>query len=229
MAQLVLDGYDPGSFYCEMLRGNSAGLIRERIGALSVDALHSRVAKAELYNLGITFTVYSERDAVDRILPFDVIPRALSAAEWRGIESGVIQRVAALNALLHDIYHDQHILRDGVLPADLVLGNANYQPIMRGMDLPHRAYVNICGIDLLRDASGRFLVLEDNARTPSGVGYVIESRHMMMRDDARLPEWRIPASCCSPRAPTTRPFRACVPGPGDGGGAGRGAGPEGRE
>jgi uncharacterized circularly permuted ATP-grasp superfamily protein len=183
MGQLLLDGYDPGAFYCEMLRSEPCRLIRERIGALSVDALRSRAAKAEaeLYNLGITFTVYSERDAVDRILPFDVIPRALSAAEWRGIESGVIQRVAALNALLHDIYHDQHILRDGVLPADLVLGNANYRPIMREVDLPHRAYVNICGIDLVRDASGRFLVLEDNARTPSGVGYVIENRHMMMR------------------------------------------------
>ena len=87
-------------------------------------------AERELYNLGITFTVYSDRDAIDRILPFDVIPRVISAGEWAAVEAGVVQRVTALNMFLHDIYHDQKILKDGIIPADLVLGNANYRPEM---------------------------------------------------------------------------------------------------
>jgi uncharacterized circularly permuted ATP-grasp superfamily protein len=138
-------------------------------------------AEAELHNLGITFTVYSQKNAIDRILPFDVIPRVLSADEWRHIESGVIQRVSALNLLLDDLYHRRRIIADGVLPADLVFGNANYRPIMQDLDLPHKTYVNICGIDIIRDDAGQFLVLEDNARTPSGVSYVIENRHLMQR------------------------------------------------
>jgi uncharacterized circularly permuted ATP-grasp superfamily protein len=179
----VLDGYDAAGFFCEMLRSDATQPIRERLGRLSIDALQRRAldAEAELYNLGITFTVYSDKDAIDRILPFDVIPRVLSAAEWNTVETGVIQRVAALNLLLHDVYHDQKILKDGVIPADLILGNSNYRPLMQGIDLPHGTYVNICGTDLVRDDSGTFLVLEDNARTPSGVSYVIENRHMMQR------------------------------------------------
>jgi uncharacterized circularly permuted ATP-grasp superfamily protein len=179
----VLDGYDAAGFFCEMLRSEATQPIRERLGRLSIDALQRRAldAEAELYNLGITFTVYSDKDAIDRILPFDVIPRVLSAAEWNTVETGVVQRVAALNLLLHDIYHDQKILKDGVIPADLILGNSNYRPLMQGIDLPHGTYVNICGTDLVRDDSGTFLVLEDNARTPSGVSYVIENRHMMQR------------------------------------------------
>src|SRR5262249_2426199 len=108
-------------------------------------------------------------------------PRVLSHDEWAHIESGVIQRVTALNLLLDDIYHEKHILRDGVIPAELILGNANYRPEMEGVALPHTAYVNICGIDIIRDMDGVFRVLEDNARTPSGVSYVIENRHLMMR------------------------------------------------
>ncbi len=183
MSLSALDGYKPGGFYCEMLHGAGTELIRERISGLPIEALRARTARAEaeLYNLGITFTVYSERDAIDRILPFDVIPRALSAVEWCQVERGVVQRVAALNAFLHDIYHAQHILKDGIIPRELVLGNANYRPEMQGLDLPHKTYVNICGIDLIRDDGGAFMVLEDNARTPSGVGYVIENRHMMLR------------------------------------------------
>ncbi len=94
---------------------------------------------------------------------------------------GCIQRVAALNRFLYDVYHEQHILRDGVVPAELVLENANFRPEMRGLDLPHDTYVSICGIDLVRDGQGVFRVLEDNARTPSGVSYVVENRHLMMR------------------------------------------------
>jgi uncharacterized circularly permuted ATP-grasp superfamily protein len=183
MDRSILDGYDPLSFYCEMLRGSASHVVRQRLSGLSIDALKERAAaaNAELYNLGITFTVYSDARTIDRILPFDVLPRVLSAEEWRHIESGIIQRITALNLLLHDIYHDQHVLRDGVVPADLILDNRNYRPLMRGIDLPHKAYVNICGTDIIRDERGTFLVLEDNARTPSGVSYVVENRHMMLR------------------------------------------------
>jgi uncharacterized circularly permuted ATP-grasp superfamily protein len=168
MDHSVLDGYDPQGFYCEMLRNGASRAIRDRLALLSVDALKERAtaANAELYNLGITFTIYSDAQAIDRILPFDVLPRILSAEEWRHIEAGIIQRIAAINLLLDDIYHDQHVLRDGIIPADLILGNRNYRPLMRGLDLPHKAYVNICGTDLVRDERGTFLVLEDNARNP---------------------------------------------------------------
>jgi uncharacterized circularly permuted ATP-grasp superfamily protein len=105
----------------------------------------------------------------------------LAADEWRQIERGIIQRVTALNLLLDDVYHEQKILKDGVIPAELILGNANYRPSMRGAAVAHKAYVNICGTDIIRGSDGLFRVLEDNARTPSGVSYVIENRHMMLR------------------------------------------------
>ncbi len=183
MGRSILDGYDPQGFYCEMLGSPASAVVRERLAALSIVALKERAAaaNAELYNLGITFTVYSDAKTIDRILPFDVLPRVLSAAEWRHLESGIVQRITALNLLLDDIYHDQKILRDGIVPADLILGNHNYRPLMQGVDVPHKAYVNICGTDIVRDEKGAFLVLEDNARTPSGVSYVVENRHMMLR------------------------------------------------
>ena len=150
---------------------------------MAIAQLRARVREAEreLFNLGITFTVYTDRDAIDRILPFDVIPRVLSPADWLAIDSGVKQRVAALNAFLHDIYHDARIIRDGIVPGELVYGNANFRPEMKGFDPPQGTYVHICGTDIVRDEKGKFCVLEDNARIPSGVSYVIENRHLMMR------------------------------------------------
>ncbi|HZA67051.1 MAG TPA: circularly permuted type 2 ATP-grasp protein, partial [Geminicoccaceae bacterium] len=147
------DAYDPAGYFCEMLGPRAepiaaAELIRDRIASMSLDQLHERAqaAERELFNLGITFTVYSARDVIDRILPFDLIPRVLSAADWATIEPGVKQRVRAINLFLADVYHDQKILKDGVVPRDLVLGNANYRSQMVGMDLPHDTYVHICGI-----------------------------------------------------------------------------------
>jgi len=182
----VLSGYNPGEYYCEMFgrRGLShTRLIRDRLGGLNITGLRrrSRDAERELFNLGITFTVYSDKEAIDRILPFDVIPRVLSARDWEIIDKGVKQRVAALNAFLWDIYHKEHILKDGIVPEDLVKGNANYRPEMRGVDVPKKTYVHVCGTDIVRDQAGKFRVLEDNARTPSGVSYVVENRHLMMR------------------------------------------------
>ncbi len=183
-----LSSYDPSGFYCELLgRNGSPALhtrpLRERLRRLSIGELHRRARETEneLYSLGVTFTVYSAKDVTDRILPFDVIPRVLSADEWRHIEAGVIQRVTTLNRFLRDVYHDQHVLKDGIVPRGLVLGNVNYRPEMAGFEPPAGTYVHICGIDIVRDERGRFLVLEDNARTPSGVSYVVENRRIMLR------------------------------------------------
>ena len=188
MERRTLDGYHPNGFFCELLDGSARPAIRERLAALSLAMLERRAADAqeELFNLGITFTVATENQTADRILPFDVIPRVLGAAEWAHVEAGVKQRVAALNLFLHDVYHRQHILRDGVVPRDLVLGNANYCPMMQDFDLPHDTYVHVCGTDLVRDERGQFMVLEDNARIPSGVSYVVENRHAMLRSFPEL-------------------------------------------
>jgi len=184
----LLAEYEAPGLFCEMLRTAETddpvvAQVRARLGAMPLEVLNSRAERAEreLIDRGITFTVYSDATAIDRILPLDLIPRILTPGEWRILESGVSQRVAAINAFLHDIYHDQAILRDRVVPRDLVLGNPAYRPGMQGVDVPHRCYAHVCGIDIVRDHTGQFLVLEDNARTPSGVSYVIENRHMSLR------------------------------------------------
>lgn len=180
--------YDPGRFYCEMfgsdaLPARHTTQIVQRLARLKPGALKRRAMASdkELFNLGITFTVYSDKDAIDRVLPFDVIPRVLSAEDWSHIETGCIQRVTAINQFIDDVYHGKKILKEGVVPEELVTGNANYRPEMNGLDLPFSSYVNICGIDIVRDGDGGFHVLEDNARTPSGVSYVVENRHLMLR------------------------------------------------
>ena len=180
--------YDQKHFYCELFGAGErqpahTRKLVNRLAKMKGSTLRRR-AKAietELYNLGITFTVYSERDSIDRILPFDVVPRVLSRKEWDHIEAGCIQRVTALNLFLHDIYNGQKILKDKILPAELVLGNANYRQEMVGFSPPGGTYVHIAGVDLVRNDEGGFCVLEDNARTPSGVSYVVENRHLMHR------------------------------------------------
>jgi len=180
--------YDPGRYFCELTRkrgdaGPIPALLIERLARIGMDALRARAvsAETELIDLGVTFTVYSDATAIDRILPFDCIPRVLTAREWDLLERACIQRVAAINAFLGDIYGRGLIVKDGVIPADLVYGNANYRPEMKDFPVPHGTYVHVCGIDIIRDEQGEFRVLEDNARTPSGVSYVIENRHLMLR------------------------------------------------
>lgn len=184
----IFSSYRSPDFFCELMnRGEPLPpllkTIRDRLAGITPEELRRRTDNAEtqLWQLGITFTVYTDREAIDRVLPFDMIPRVLTAQEWDHIERGVQQRVQALNLFLKDIYHGQHILRDGIVPAALVLNNPNYCQAMKGLNVPGDVYVHINGTDLIRDRSGRFLVLEDNARTPSGVSYVIENRHMMLR------------------------------------------------
>ena len=180
--------YDPGRYFCELTArradaGPVPGRLIERLSRIGLDALRARAsaAETELIDLGVTFTVYSDATAIDRILPFDCIPRILTAGEWALLERACIQRVTALNLFLGDIYGAGHIVRDGVIPAELVYGNANYRPEMKDFPVPHGTYVHVCGIDIIRDEHGEFRVLEDNARTPSGVSYVIENRHLMLR------------------------------------------------
>jgi len=131
--------------------------------------------------LGITFAVYGEQEGAERLIPFDVIPRIFSAAEWAHVSQGAVQRVRALNAFLHDIYHQGEIIRAGIVPEDNIFGNKLYCPHMHGVDVPGNIYVHIGGIDIVRVAENEFYVLEDNLRTPSGVSYMLENRRMMMR------------------------------------------------
>lgn len=138
-----------------------------------------RLADGMMRQQGITFTVYGRGSGTERIMPFDPIPRVVPADEWGRIESGLQQRVRALNLFVHDVYHARHILRDGVVPADLVFGSAGYRREMNGIAVPHDVYLHVCGIDLIRDPAGNYLVLEDNCRTPSGVSYVLKNREVM--------------------------------------------------
>ncbi len=183
----LFSAYDQGENFDEVFSLAHDSSIRthiiERLRGYRLKTLKRRnkAAERELYNLGITFTVYSDAGAIDRILPFDLLPRPISAHDWETLERGCKQRVTALNAFLADIYNERQILKDGVVPEDIVLGNKNYRPEMEGVRLPHNAYANVSGVDLIRDETGRFLVLEDNCRCPSGVSYVIENRHLMMR------------------------------------------------
>ena len=144
--------------------------------------LESKRQEAELLfrRVGITFNVYGEADGAERLIPFDVIPRIISSHEWTTLSAGAIQRVRALNMFLHDIYHDQEIIKAGIVPAS-ILANSQYRPEMFGVDVPNQIYAHIAGIDLVRTSESQFYVLEDNLRTPSGVSYMLEDRKMMMR------------------------------------------------
>ena len=153
----------------------------DRLGELGVDDLERRHRAADLLmrHQGITFTVYGRGRGVERIIPFDPVPRLITTGEWARIERGLEQRVRALNLFIHDVYHDRMILRDRVVPAELVLGASGYRLECVGLRVPRDIYLHISGIDLIRDPAGEFLVLEDNGRTPSGVSYVLKNRQVM--------------------------------------------------
>ena len=152
----------------------------ERLGAKEFRT-RQRLADATFLRGGITFSVYSDRRGAERIFPFDLIPRVIDAARWERAERGLIQRVQAINAFLSDVYGDQRILDEGLVPRDFVLGAKGYLSEMRGVRPPGGVYVHIAGIDLIQGPDGEFLVLEDNARTPSGVSYVLENRSVMKK------------------------------------------------
>ena len=138
-------------------------------------------AEAFFRTTGITFNVYGQDEADERLIPFDVVPRIISASEWRRLSRGIEQRVRALNAFLHDIYHRQEILRAGRVPTELISRNEAFLPMMMFMDPPGCVYTHISGIDIVRTGADDFYVLEDNARTPSGVSYMLENRETMLQ------------------------------------------------
>jgi uncharacterized circularly permuted ATP-grasp superfamily protein len=150
---------------------------------LSIDSLVTKQNAAEelFRRLGITFAVYAEGGSTERLIPFDLIPRILDRPEWDLVERGCLQRVKAINIFLYDIYHDQEIIKAGLVPPELVLLNSAFRPEMLGIEPPNNVYAHISGIDLIRTGERDFFVLEDNVRTPSGVSYVLENREIMMR------------------------------------------------
>jgi uncharacterized circularly permuted ATP-grasp superfamily protein len=141
----------------------------------------SEEAEAFFRRIGITFNVYGQQEADERLIPFDVVPRIISAREWARLEEGIAQRVRAINAFLHDIYHRQEILRAGRVPVELIARNEAFLPQMIGVNPPGGVYTHIVGTDLVRTGENEFYVLEDNARTPSGVSYMLENRETMLQ------------------------------------------------
>ena len=180
------DAYDPETFFDEMflpsgeVRPECAPLV-ERVHSLNEGDLRRRHKAAEraLMRMGITFNVYGEDAGAERIFPFDIVPRIVPAAEWVKIEHGLRQRIRALNLFLDDIYHDQRIVRDGVVPRELIESASGYKPQCIGLDPPRSVWCHITGTDLVRDEKGTLFVLEDNLRCPSGVSYVLENRAVM--------------------------------------------------
>jgi uncharacterized circularly permuted ATP-grasp superfamily protein len=144
-------------------------------------ARRQQSAEAAFRNLGITFAVYGDDEAAERIIPFDILPRVFSASEWGKLTTGLEQRVWAINAFIDDIYGARRIVDDGVVPAEIVLANPQFCIAVSGAKPPHDIYSHICGIDLVRTGPDQFFVLEDNARTPSGVSYMMENREAMLR------------------------------------------------
>jgi uncharacterized circularly permuted ATP-grasp superfamily protein len=155
----------------------------ERLGTLPLPEFERRRAAVDLAFLrrGVTFTVYNDSEGTERIFPFDLIPRIIPADEWARIEAGLVQRITALNLFLHDLYHEQKILKDKVVPAAQVLSAKHFRREFMHFEVPRDIYVHICGTDLIRDKDGTYLVLEDNLRCPSGVSYMIENRAAMRR------------------------------------------------
>lgn len=165
----------------EGVRAPYAG-VAEWLGAQRIEDLERKRNEAEVMfrRTGITFAVYGTDDAAERLIPFDIIPRILSAAEWRRLAAGIEQRVRALNAFMYDIYHRQEILKAGRIPDDLVIQNSAFVPEMIGVEPPLGIYSHVIGIDIVRTGEQEFYVLEDNTRTPSGVSYMLENRETMM-------------------------------------------------
>jgi uncharacterized circularly permuted ATP-grasp superfamily protein len=180
--------YQIDTFYDEMFQPDGQPRphyrrLYQRLEEMSLEEFRRRCHLAEqtLISQGITFAVYGDVQGVEKPFPFDLIPRIIPAEEWEHLDRGLKQRLTALNLFLHDIYHDQKILRDNVVPRELVVGAVNFRREFIGADPPGGIYVHICGTDLVRDGGGTYRVLEDNLRTPSGVSYVLENRIILTR------------------------------------------------
>lgn len=184
----LLRDYDPETFFDEML--NVGGDVRphyrrfrELFQTCKSEEFHLKRQSVDLAFLrqGITFNVYGDSAGTEKIFPFDLLPRIIPAKEWDFLERGLTQRITALNLFLHDIYHEQKILKDGVIPPSYVLSGKHFRREFVDFNVPRDIYIHVCGTDLIRDAKGNYLVLEDNGRCPSGVSYVLENRRAMKR------------------------------------------------
>ena len=153
------------------------------LSGFSAEQMAGKRAQADIIfrRTGITFSVYGDESGTERLIPSDVVPRIISGTDWGHLERGLVQRVTAINRFLHDVYHDQEILKAGLIPEHQVLANDQFQVAMLGIDVPHDTYAHIVGVDIVRHSDGRFYVLEDNLRVPSGVSYMLSNRKMMMR------------------------------------------------
>jgi len=181
LAEYNLDG-----FFDEMFEGpgaprSAAETLTRRLEAMPIDELQRRqlAAEAAMMRMGITFNVYSDNQGIEKTFPFDIIPRIVSAEEWAQIDSGLKQRITALNLFLDDIYHDQKILKDKVIPREIVESSKGLRPQCMGLNPPRGIWIHVTGTDLIRHSDGAIYVLEDNLRCPSGVSYVLENRHLM--------------------------------------------------
>jgi uncharacterized circularly permuted ATP-grasp superfamily protein len=224
----TFENYEVGDFYDEMY--SAPGVVRPHYRALlerfsemadgEVERKQS-LATNTFLNQGVTFTVYNDNQGTERIFPFDLIPRIIPRREWEHVERGLVQRIKALNLFLKDLYHEQRIVKEGIVPQEVVLSGKHFRKEFVGFDVPKDVYIHICGSDLIRDREGNYLVLEDNGRCPSGVSYVLENRQVMKRvfpklftrnkvrpvDDyaqelLNLLRYVAPANCPTPEEPT---------------------------
>ncbi|MDB9741704.1 circularly permuted type 2 ATP-grasp protein [Akkermansiaceae bacterium] len=184
---LAID-YELHTFFDEMFEAPGVPrehykALYEKIKNLSHSEYHQKREAIDLAFLqqGITFTVYGDEESTEKIFPFDCTPRIIPNNEWSHLEKGLEQRLKAMNIFLHDVYHDQKIFKDGIIPMDILKSAKHFRPEMMGVDVPKDIYMHICGTDLIRDDKGEYLVLEDNGRCPSGVSYMLENRQTMMR------------------------------------------------
>ena len=182
------DHYETGHFFDEMFEADGRArphyeLLHRRLCEMMPADLDRKrtLAEKSYLNQGITFTVYSGDEGTERIMPFDLIPRIIPAEEWAVIERGLVQRITALNLFLHDIYHDQRIVKEGIIPEEIIRSAKHFRPELVGLDVPHNIYIHVCGTDLIRGSDGCYMVLEDNGRCPSGVSYLLENRQAMKR------------------------------------------------
>jgi uncharacterized circularly permuted ATP-grasp superfamily protein len=185
---LNFDHYDTENFYDELVLANGksrpgAEILIQRLNDLPDSEIIARqnAAEAAMYNMGITFTVYGNDEGTEKIFPFDIVPRIVEAKDWTYIDKGLKQRIHALNLFINDIYHEQKILKDNIIPAEMILGAASYRKQCQGLKVPRDIWCHITGTDLVRDRDGQYYVLEDNLRCPSGVSYMLESRQVLKR------------------------------------------------
>jgi len=184
----LFDRYTLDNFYDEMFettgvpRPHYQSLYRT-LASLTAGEFKARAQQAEssMLNQGVTFTVYGDDQGLEKTMPVDLVPRIITNQEWARIERGLAQRLRVLNLFLHDVYHDQKILKDGVVPRELIVNAKHFRRELIGAPVPKDIYVHICGTDLVRDDSGEYLILEDNLRSPSGVSYVLQNRMLMTR------------------------------------------------